>query len=396
MGGTAMPYRRLNTGDLVARIIAGITDGRGLIPLVGSGLSVESGIPTGQGLQPYLEHVLYRCLNDGLDLDRTGWPPLTDAPAAPAVWPAPGKEAPLAQEAARARGRWNDSLGLLSRLERRADGQPWLGKPDSKVIDSFGHLLTRDARSNFGHAMLAQLARAGRIRTVLTTNFDDLLEDAFRRVRLELEVYDITTSGSLPDHRMVAASPALIKLHGTRVGIRADHTLDHAPDRSDVYTFASYLCGARFDPDSAIFHWSSLRKPQARGAAGNAGRRRAPRRLAPPEPLTLTRDLLVLGFGGRDLRIMQLVVHAINVIMSQRVLQRVLSRADAPTRRPLAAIPRVHWICHTQSDVDKLQETLDELGASPTLQRCFWVTVEDAQVLLHELYTTLTGTVLTP
>jgi hypothetical protein len=389
MGGAGMPITRLNTREIVKQVGCSLQAGRGLLPLVGSGLSVESGIPTGERLLPYLRRVMRWCLHEQYDLDKAGWPPLTevDRPVEPdpgaatrndaiaatfvarASSPSPRahgedrseRRTHVAEEAARADGRWNAMLVLLSRLKRSEEPavKLWLSKPSSHTIDAFGHLLTRGAHFNFGHAMLAQLARAARIRTVLTTNFDALLEDAFRRVRLDLDVYEVPLQGSLPDHRMVSTQPALIKLHGGRVGIRVDHTLDYSPDSDDVYTFAAYLSGLRLapDPDPEVFRDSV-------DTSGN---------------LTMIRDLLVLGFGGRDLRIMQLVTQALYVI-------RRASEASAP-------IPDVFWICHNHTDEMQLQDTLDRLEVRQEEQSRFRVTVEDAQILLHELYTSLTGTV---
>jgi hypothetical protein len=82
-----------------------------------------------------------------------------------------------------------------------------------------------------------------RIRLLLTTNFDTLLEDAFLDVHCPLAVFDVHKSSGLPHAHLVHAQPSIVKLHGGRYGTRADFSLDDEPTDNDKKAFVEYLSG---------------------------------------------------------------------------------------------------------------------------------------------------------
>ena len=96
---------------------------------------------------------------------------------------------------------WQATLTTLARLRQWNDRVFLDEKPAPSVFDSFNAHITRDRQPNLGHKMLAHLSRPLRTRIVLTTNFDTLLEDAFKRLHRELTVFSVQKSGFLQTHR---------------------------------------------------------------------------------------------------------------------------------------------------------------------------------------------------
>lgn len=136
---------------------------------------------------------------------------------------------------------WRLALHFLARL-RRVDGMLHLAPEcDQYVIDSFNIFITRGRRPCLAHQMVSFLARPLRIRKLLTTNFDTLLEDAFRDVNIPLQVFSIERNSRLPDPNSVSVHKTLIKLHGSLHETRADYSLDEPPDDQDKESFLQYL-----------------------------------------------------------------------------------------------------------------------------------------------------------
>ena len=140
---------------------------------------------------------------------------------------------------------------------------------DNSVIDSFNVHITRDRQINLGQKMLAHLSGPLRIRTVLTTNFDNLVETAFQKLLRPLSVVSVSSHGELPNPASVRSKDTIIKLHGELSETRADFTLDDEPDVGEKETFTQYIRGE--------FDASKQTKP-----IGN--------------------QLMVLGFSGQDIR----------------------------------------------------------------------------------------------
>jgi len=115
------------------------------------------------------------------------------------------------------------------------------------------------------HRFVAFLARALGWKLILTTNFDTLIEQALRENGLEPVVYEIRAGGNLPDSGLVKRNLSVIKLHGGAYSMRADETLDEPLNIEDYDKFRDYL----------------------------------PRRCL----------LLVVGYGGGDRRVFSLLEH---------------------------------------------------------------------------------------
>jgi hypothetical protein len=110
-------------------------------------------------------------------------------------------------------------------------------------VDSFFTFITKGRLPNDAHTMLVHLADILGIHTILTTNFDDLDEQAFARLRMPLASFDVHQKASLPDAGLVLPQRSIVKLHGGRYGLRADFSLDELPSDPDMRNFADYLAG---------------------------------------------------------------------------------------------------------------------------------------------------------
>jgi hypothetical protein len=335
--------------------------GFSVIPLVGSGLSAPSGVLTGEAFGSYLLCCVWDALRKPsrqervLSLKDGVWPQVyppdeintarawiadlatqlrENYPArGVAIFPTPpirrAQLLPLEQEAIGALADWRSTLFFLSRLRSTNHGKcpslyDDLGPPDPKVVDSFNHHITRGHTYNLGHQMLSFLTRLLRIRTVLTTNFDTLLEQAFAVAHLRLDVFDVHLAGSLPDPRLVRSQLSLIKLHGSRFETRADLSLDSAPSEEDRKSFVRYFQG-----DGA----------------------------------SLPAHLLVLGFSGRDRRIISLM-------------------SELASRNGDADPSMIFWVCHRSEDVARVIELAQRFEFASSIT----VTAGRADLLLFELY----------
>ncbi|MEM9703366.1 MAG: hypothetical protein AAF907_13075, partial [Planctomycetota bacterium] len=77
---------------------------------------------------------------------------------------------------------WKETLVFLASAkvvrDREGDDGLRLVEKQQSVIDAFNSFITRRKQPNLGHKMLSHLSGPLRVRTVLTTNFDTLTEDA--------------------------------------------------------------------------------------------------------------------------------------------------------------------------------------------------------------------------
>jgi len=182
---------------------------------------------------------------------------------------------------------WVASLHFLARLAHESeDGKNTirLTAPDNRIIDSFFSHLTQGKRPSIAHMMLAHLADGLGIDTILTTNFDTLIEDAFARLDIPLVAFDVHQKAGLPSPDLVRSQRSIIKLHGGRYGLRADFTLDQSPSDSDKKAFVQYF-----------------------GPIGS------------PEAHHARKHLLVLGCSGDDQRTCELIRHALRSITDMQV-----------------------------------------------------------------------------
>lgn len=346
----------------VGAIRSSLEKGFGFVPLVGAGLSAPSGVPIIVEIRDYLK----KCIAMALGLDhekawsperptgarelqnffrwlpgRDAWPPFGD----PQIYDRDTvdwaqrlgafvselhrvqKEEPernyrelgIFQEAYGAMAEWRTSLIFLSRLrlasEKREDDERSrlvLGPPDLDVIDTFFLNVVLGKRPTLGHRMLARLALPLRINTILTTNFDDLIEKAFEEVGNVLTVFDVHVLAGLPPYRDMQFKSTLVKLHGGRYGLRADYTLDVIPSESDRRQFVSYLA------DRVII--DNVRGPTS-------------------ELLEARRHLLVLGVSASDERVIALIHTA------QRKLKETF---------------KIFWVAYRKVDEEMARELLTQ------------------------------------
>jgi hypothetical protein len=281
--------------EFAKRVRKELDKGFGFVPLIGAGMSAPSGIPTSQDIGGYLRQCLAAAMkkpDDRWDPAGGKWPPFCTQdrqglrPPADGHPPAasPPSVSPIDWNQLAATGEWRWSLEILSRLR---EAQEWTAKgkkfsistPQDQVTDSFFLHITRGRRPSTAHIMLAHLADVLGIHTILTTNFDDLIEQAFGSLGKHLVTFDVHQDASLPDPALVLAQRAIVKLHGGRYGLRANASLDEVPSEMDRERFRSYLDGVYGD-----------------GA----------------HPTGLRKHLLVMGVSGDDIRTLALVNSAID------------------------------------------------------------------------------------
>jgi hypothetical protein len=306
-------------------------EGMGIIPLIGSGLSAASGIPAGIDYRAYLFYCLARVFGtngessrriDQWDPRTLRWPDVSEIPLYQNVRDAMQRWAQTQLEqvalstlsyydarwqAAGAVADWRAMLHLLSRLtlQKRVGGREYeviQTYPDQRIIDSFFIHLINNRSPNSAYLLLVHLADILRIKIILTTNFDNLIESAFQTFQMGVAVYDVHMDAHLPDADFVRAQRSIIKIHGGRYGLRADFTLDKYPTNDDVQRFNAYL--SMYDKN-----YTHIAQNQ--------------------------RNLLVMGVSGNERRTIALICHAL------RNLQQL----------------QVFWICHRNSEVNGIVES---------------------------------------
>lgn len=239
------------------------------------------------------------------------------------------------QEASGVSAEWRSLLLFLSRLrlktplngaseETRAiksdeDNRHLLtlGTPDLDIVDTFFLNVVHGKQPTLGHRMLARLAGPLRINTALTTNFDELLEQAFLETNNVFTVFDVHMDSGLPSYRHLHHKNSLVKLHGGRFGLRADYSLDKPPSDDDLRHFVSYLAAAPIET-------ATWRQRQ--------------------QTIPAKRHLLVLGVSGDDERIELMIREAAHRLSGFRVFwvayrdqdrnaaEQMLNRAAPPLR----------------------------------------------------------------
>ncbi len=112
---------------------------------------------------------------------------------------------------------------------------------DKTIIDRFNLHISWGQKPNLAHNQIVHLARPLRIRQILTTNFDTLIEQAFAEVEIPIRVIETTTGGNLPDPALVLGANSLVKLHGGTQQTRADFSLNEAAAQEDKDRFVRYL-----------------------------------------------------------------------------------------------------------------------------------------------------------
>jgi hypothetical protein len=223
-------------------------------------------------------------------------------------WP----ENDLFQEGFGAAAEWRSLLLFLSRL--RLNNSPSndgktphtlrLGPPDLDIVDTFFLNVVDGKKPTLGHHMLARLAGPLRINTVLTTNFDELLEQAFAETGNELIVFDVHVESGLPPYRNMQNKNSLVKLHGGRYGLRADYSLDKPPTDDDLRHFVSYLAARHIEP--SLWRERNI-------------------------PIPARRHLIVCGMSGNDPRITLMIREAVERLTGLKIFWIGFSERDEKT-----------------------------------------------------------------
>lgn len=310
-------FESLCLADFIEKIRSQHEDGFGFTPLLGAGVSAPSGIPLVGEISEYLRY----CIGLGLGLDqpstvaeylssdgletyrfrkwsprRDTWPDFDDVSELEHDWDklllglikrtTPSWRSRVFQEAYGAMSEWRTALQFLARLSHTGDREddisyrPVLLAPQSSVVDTFFRQVVSGKQPTLAHKMFALLSRAIRIKTILTTNFDDLLEKAYEEFGDPLTAYSVQLNSSIPSYQLTAGNRAIIKLHGGRFSLRADYSLDETPSDVDARNFLSFL--------------------MAKGIPYDSWHRAEPKYLP-------VNHLFVMGFSGNDRRIRDLI-----------------------------------------------------------------------------------------
>lgn len=254
----------------------------------------------------------------------------------------PTSYAAICEKALRSLCDWRATLQFLSTLRSSHDPELLsMEEPDQSVIDSFNVHITRDKKPNLTHMMIAQLSMSARIRVVLTTNFDSLLETAFESFGRQLAVIPVGIHDTLPHPDLIHQNDCVVKLHGDCHETRADFTLDDEPAPEDKRRF---------------FHYVRGKFPAFEFPAGT------------PEERFIPSQLLVIGYSGSDTRCNDMIKYVLD------------SDKDAT----------VYWICHSQRDLDRLTQRFSEEDYSGG--RIIATVTERPDLLLYDFYQKLTLT----
>jgi hypothetical protein len=229
---------------------------------------------------------------------------------------------------------WRETLVFLASVEVRDETLVY-GAPSAFIIDGFNSFITRDKQPNLGHKMMAHLSGPMRMDLLLTTNFDTLLEDAFRSLNYRIRVLPVSSKGQLPEPRTAISELTLIKLHGETQDTRADLTLGDEPTADDKRSFAAYL---------------------SRGAGQRGYEKRVSKRL------------FVIGYSGNDHRVVEMIKHWLE------------GNRQAEDGAPVNI---VYWVCFTDSGRDRVLKMFPERDFGDAIR----VTRSNRpDLLLYELY----------
>lgn len=253
----------------------------------------------------------------------------------------PTSYAAICEQAVHSLSDWRSTLKFLSSLRLSDDGlQIGLAEPNQAVVDRFNVWITKGRRPNQIHRMLAQLAVAARIRTLFTTNFDELVESAFKELDRDISTIPIGISDPLPHPDTIHERDCLLKLHGDCHQTRADFSLDESPTQTDRNRFFTYIRG-HHPPFAAKASWG---------------------------PGLIPSQLLVLGYSGRDRRCNELMKFILD------------NDQDA----------KIYWVCYSSGDLARVKSIFHE----PEYQNgrvCATIT-ERTDLLLYDLFQRLTLT----
>jgi len=226
---------------------------------------------------------------------------------------------------------WRSMLQFLAKVHLKGIRLVLSEKPAHSVIDSFNVHITRDRQINLGQKMLAHLAGPIRIRTILTTNFDNLIELAFEKLLRPLKVVTVSSKGELPEAVTVRSKDTIVKLHGELSETRADFTLDDEPELSEKETFSRYIRG-EFDNSR--------------------------------ETDPIANHILVMGFSGQDVRIIQMMKYTLDTRLGVKIF----------------------WLCHGPHEPERVYRLFGKEYQS----RVIIHQTERPDLFLYELYQNIT------
>ncbi|MCW1926386.1 SIR2 family protein [Luteolibacter arcticus] len=254
--------------------------------------------------------------------------------------------AAICEMAIRALSDWRATLHFIAMLRyvKTVSGSRLsIGDVDLSVIDRFNVHITKNRKPNLTHQMIAQLAMSARIRIILTTNFDRLIENAFESFGRPVSNIPVGIHGGLPHPDLVHANDCLVKLHGDCHETRADYSLDDPPSGEDKRRFFHYVRGDYPDSDDA------------------SGSHRY-----------IPSQLLVVGYSGSDRRCNDMIKYVL----------------DSDERA------KIYWVCHSKRDIERLSGSFNE--SDYTSDRIIATQTERPDLLLYDIYQKLNLTLPSP
>ena len=242
-------------------------EGRRIVPLLGAGISVDSGMPVVQGIERYLAQ-LHHFINQASYLQ------LTDVPATETKLFDPLVEAYRQKPHEYIRKhQWPDRFQLQRNLLQVSKGEKIqtivdsafreLYEPDMRHVkqfmmeqaqssgsalkalfgnwrkliekftdfdeglaDSLVARLHKNRNPGTAHRYVAFLSRLALFETILTFNFDSLIEKAFTEQGLTHQVFAMEYGDTFPSEQLLAESLSLVKMHGDTHRLLMDERLD--------------------------------------------------------------------------------------------------------------------------------------------------------------------------
>lgn len=242
-------------------LVRELDEGCHFVPVIGQEVSQRAGVITPEHHFPYLIYTLWRCKSADQpgtrwDIHGKGFPPypsteklncalkwLKDICETPDLLPLkeefwrianaglyqrqdpnyqePEYPAPEEHEEWRERGDWMRALHYICRLPKEEVSSPRsdlvlsarLDRWDRSLLDAYNIFSARGARPSNAHQMLAYLARILSIRTVLSTNPDTLIADAFQHIKWPLRAFEVEGRAPLPGTEQVRAQDSIVTLN---------------------------------------------------------------------------------------------------------------------------------------------------------------------------------------
>ena len=188
---------------------------------LGSGASVQAGIPTGYSMTWAFKRDIY-CTETGVNLGAMKDLQSEHTQATLQAYFDAQQEAPVK----------GDPLEYAYYFQRC--------HPTSAARESYIQNKVRGIKPSIGHLCLASLIKAGRVTKVWTTNFDELVESGIKTLEPSF-AFKVHSSANQKDASFTADStfPAVIKLHG-------DYRYDHILNTPDELQALETIIGQRF------------------------------------------------------------------------------------------------------------------------------------------------------